>query len=263
MTFFTTRPPALKVSPRAADGGEAEQVIARRARLEPPRARRDCRRARRRSSRARRCAEQRPKSRRLEGEHLVVRGQRRLDLGERRAGPRGQHQLRRLVGDDAGRGPTDRARSGRRPAGPDAALRCRRRRSRAAAPATIAAAHGLGSCRARFAARGCLRHRSEPRQVREAAARRGARASRPSSAQRCSVGKHLAGIEQRRRDRRRISRAAAASRSASLNIAGIRSRFSTPTPCSPVSTPPTSTQSRRMSAPNASARSSSPGLLAS
>ena len=45
--------------------------------------------------------------------------------------------------------------------------------------------------------------------------------------------------------------------------AGIRSRFSTPTPCSPVSTPPTSTQSRRMSAPNFSVRSSSPGLLAS
>ena len=32
-------------------------------------------------------------------------------------------------------------------------------------------------------------------------------------------------------------------RSISENIAGIRSRFSTPTPCSPVSTPPTSTQS--------------------
>ena len=34
-----------------------------------------------------------------------------------------------------------------------------------------------------------------------------------------------------------------------MNISGIRSRFSTPTPCSPVSTPPTFTQSRRMSAP--------------
>ncbi len=59
--------------------------------------------------------------------------------------------------------------------------------------------------------------------------------------------------------RRRISAAAAGRRSSGPNITSIRSRFSTPTPCSPVSTPPTSTHSRRMSEPNASAWSSSPG----
>ena len=85
---------------------------------------------------------------------------------------------------------------------------------------------------------------------------------RPSSAQRCSVGKTLPGLSRPRSSNAHLSRCCWA-RSASVNIAGIRSRFSTPTPCSPVSTPPTSTQSLRISAPNASVLSSSPGLLAS
>jgi len=54
-----------------------------------------------------------------------------------------------------------------------------------------------------------------------------------------------------------------AAMSSAVNCAPIRSRFSTPTPCSPVRQPPTSTHRRRMSAPKASVFSRSPGLLAS
>ena len=60
---------------------------------------------------------------------------------------------------------------------------------------------------------------------------------------------HLAGVKQAFVVERALE-ALLLMRSASENIAGIRSRFSTPTPCSPVSTPPTSTHRRRMSAPN-------------
>ena len=80
---------------------------------------------------------------------------------------------------------------------------------------------------------------------------------RPSSAQRCSFGNTLPGLRSLAGSKAHFT--AAAGRGPSRRTsAGIRSRFSTPTPCSPVSTPPTSTQRRRMSAPNASARSSSP-----
>src|ERR687886_416801 len=85
---------------------------------------------------------------------------------------------------------------------------------------------------------------------------------RPSSAQRCSVGKTLPGLSSCSGSKAHFTRSCCA-RSTSLNIVGIRSRFSTPTPCSPVSTPPTSTHSFRISAPNSSALSSSPGTLAS
>jgi hypothetical protein len=85
---------------------------------------------------------------------------------------------------------------------------------------------------------------------------------RPSSAQRCSCREHLAGIEQRVGIEGALD-ALLLLQVVLVNIDPIRSRFSTPTPCSPVSTPPTSTQSLRMSAPKSSARSSSPGLLAS
>ena len=71
---------------------------------------------------------------------------------------------------------------------------------------------------------------------------------RPSSAQRRSCGNTLPGLSRWLGSKAHLTRICW-SRSISLNISGIRSRFSTPTPCSPVSTPPTSTQSRRMSAP--------------
>ncbi|MCY1435467.1 hypothetical protein D9M71_515640 [compost metagenome] len=51
--------------------------------------------------------------------------------------------------------------------------------------------------------------------------------------------------------------------SSALNWAHIWLIFSRPTPCSPVMLPPTSTQSSRILPPSSSARSSSPGWLAS
>ena len=73
----------------------------------------------------------------------------------------------------------------------------------------------------------------------------------------------LAGIEQAARDRRRPSARGTASSSSLLNCAHIWLIFSRPTPCSPVMLPPTATHSSRIRAPSASARSSSPGALAS
>src|SRR5262249_48362992 len=51
--------------------------------------------------------------------------------------------------------------------------------------------------------------------------------------------------------------------SVGVNCTLIRSRFSTPTPCSPVRQPPTSTQRVKMSAPNFSAAAMLAGSLAS
>ena len=64
--------------------------------------------------------------------------------------------------------------------------------------------------------------------------------------------KHLAGIEQALRVERAFHPLLRVQDRFPRTSAGIRSRFSTPTPCSPVSTPPTSTHSFRISAPNAS-----------
>ena len=50
-------------------------------------------------------------------------------------------------------------------------------------------------------------------------------------------------------------------RSVSLNCTRIRSRFSMPTPCSPVRQPPTATHSSRISAPACSARSACVGVV--
>ena len=66
--------------------------------------------------------------------------------------------------------------------------------------------------------------------------------TRPSSAQRCSFGNTLPGLRIWAGSKAHLTRCCWF-RSSSLNMVSIRSRFSTPTPCSPVSTPPTSTQS--------------------
>ena len=123
---------------------------------------------------------------------------------QRRRRARGQHQLLRLVVADAGkRREVERVRRLQRP--PEAALaaaaddlerllaRHRRRDDRRRASRS-----SLGRKRVmRFA-------RSEPRQIGERAAWPRWTCRRPSSAQRCSCGEHLAGIEQAVRDRRRI-----------------------------------------------------------
>jgi hypothetical protein len=57
--------------------------------------------------------------------------------------------------------------------------------------------------------------------------------------------------------------AAIVARSASEKIHGMKSRFSSPMPCSPEIVPPASTHARMISAPAASTRASSPGLRGS
>src|SRR6202034_951271 len=202
-------------------------------------------------------AEQCPVVHRLEGELLFACRRERLDLGERGARLRGQHKLRRLVERDPGEPrEVERRIPLRRPA--DAPL---------GAPADHLQRLAAGK---RPADRlldlgGVARLEVFVHQNRG----RSGNATRPewtcicpSSAQRCSVGNTFPGLSRPLSSNAHLRRCCW-SRSACENITGIRSRFSTPTPCSPVSTPPTSTQSRRISAPNSSARSSSPGLLAS
>ena len=101
MTFFTTRPPDLKVSPRPDTAvtprkwSRAAPALIRRG---PERfgGERAAERAR-----VRRAAEQRAVVHRLERELLVLLRDQRLDLGERRAGFGRQHQFLRLVQRDA------------------------------------------------------------------------------------------------------------------------------------------------------------------
>src|SRR5690606_26105039 len=84
----------------------------------------------------------------------------------------------------------------------------------------------------------------------------------PYSAQRARVGIALPGLSRPAGSKARLT-AKKASRSAGENCTHIELIFSTPTPCSPVMVPPYSTQVSRISAPKRSARSHSPGLLAS
>src|SRR6185437_1384689 len=84
----------------------------------------------------------------------------------------------------------------------------------------------------------------------------------PCSTQAERVGNTLPGLNRPCASKAHFTRPCSAS-SSGVNMSVIRSRFSTPTPCSPESTPPTLTHRRRMSAPNASARSNSPGFMMS
>ena len=175
--------------------------------------------------------------------------QHRLELGERRAAARRDHQLGRLVVDDAG--VAARVEQSRRAARCRRNPCCRRRGCAAALPR-------------RARRRGCAPGRSSS--IRSAAARgaaaaRRARACAPNSAQRCSVGHGLAGIEQARADRRRASPRGTAPSSAAPNCTHIWLIFSTPTPCSPVMVPPTSTHFSSISAANASVRCSWSGVV--
>ena len=83
----------------------------------------------------------------------------------------------------------------------------------------------------------------------------------PHSAQRCSVGHGLAGVEQPVGVERALHGVETRRAPAWPNCTHIWLIFSTPTPCSPVMVPPTSTQSSRISPPKASARSQFAGLV--
>src|SRR5512139_899955 len=191
---------------------------------------------------------ERAEVRRLERQHLVLRREQRLDLGERGAGACGQHQLLRLVVDDAGE-----------PAGAQhLAFVCVAVEGLAAAAlddewrvARVRGADALdqGVDHQNLGSSGCG---SWPPRTCIA----------PHSAQRCSSGTALPGLS-----RVAGSNAAFTSwkrvSSGVLNCAHIWLIFSSPTPCSPVMVPPTSTHSSRILPPKASACSSSPGWLAS
>src|SRR5690606_23431829 len=184
-------------------------------------------------------AQQRPMIDRLEGQHLAFGCQRGLDLRDRRAGSDNQRQRAWLVEADAGE-----AARGQR------AFRLHRAAERSSRAATCnlergARSGGLGHDRRKLRLVGGREH--------------GHAARRPSETE---SGKTLAGFSSQRGSNTSFTSICAA-RSAGAYWWPIRSRFSTPTPCSPVRQPPTSTQSFRISAPSASAFSSSPGTLAS
>ena len=86
----------------------------------------------------------------------------------------------------------------------------------------------------------------------------------PAGARRtgCPAGRILVGLA--RPDGSNASRSRAwASRSSALNTSGIASRFSSPMPCSPESTPPAATHAARISSPARCTRSQMPGSRAS
>ena len=85
---------------------------------------------------------------------------------------------------------------------------------------------------------------------------------RPYSAQRCSVGITLPGFSSPLGSKACFS-ASICVRSSGLNCTHMLLSFSTPTPCSPVTVPPSATLVSRMSAPNSSQRCSWSGSLAS
>ena len=94
------------VSPRPGDRRDAEEMVARRAGLQPARAGQiGGEHAAERAVFPAVAAEQRPVIHRLEGKLLVVVVEQLLDLGERRPGLGRQHQLLRLVERRRRRGP--------------------------------------------------------------------------------------------------------------------------------------------------------------
>ena len=151
----------------------------------------------------------RPAIARVERALLAVLGERRVERGERRARADGDGQVGGLVRDDAG-GRAHLGRAGGRRAA-DLPLR-----ARADGRPTVATA----------ASARVVRSTCPPA---HAAARRSG----------CPRGSTFCGLAAPSGSNASRSRACA-SRSSAENSSGMRSRFSTPTPCSPVSTPPAS-----------------------
>ncbi|ABA49505.1 hypothetical protein BURPS1710b_3344 [Burkholderia pseudomallei 1710b] len=252
----------------------AEHEIARRARR---------RAARAGEARRHRAAERRdaPEMRRLERQHLAALGERRLELGERRARARGDDELGRVVRHDA----VMRARIEDFPV---ERLAVPVLRAAAAYAQRAAARRGVADARGpacddvvlfhgvvfRCSFRSILPGRRDrtvgpnpydplgARARRQKRGRSGCGSSpprtciRPYSAQRARVGMPLSGFSSSGGSNARLI-AKNASHSSRENCTHIEFSFSTPTPCSPVTVPPNSTQVSRMSAPNASARCSS------
>ncbi len=234
----------------SVDAAHAEHEVARRTGIGTPRAghRAGDSAAERRRRRA---------PRRLEAEHLPAGGQQRLDLGERRAGARGQHQFGGFPRDDAAvRGDVQ---ASRRAPGDPWKTRVPPPRMASACRPAHACRDARGNLRAAVAIRGHAQNRSSSGW---ASAPR-CTCMRPNSAQRASVGTALPGFSRPAGSKAALHARGTARARPCRNCTHIWSIFSTPTPCSPVMVPPHSTQSSRMRAPNASARCSSPGCAAS
>ena len=189
---------------------------------------------------------------RLEGENLAVGSEQRGDLAAAGAGLGGDHQLLRLVEVETGQAGEVEFRetaSGR----PSARM----------VPEPTISIGVLSAIAVRMASVSPVRSSglssvtsSKPRDLGE-----GQLATVDMHAAKLGAAmqhrEHLARVEQALRIEGAFQ-ALLMRESTSENMSAIRSRFSMPTPCSPVSTPPTLTQSRSISAPKASARSSSP-----
>src|SRR6476619_5969474 len=187
------------------------------------------------------CPEHGPEIDRLEGELLAVLGENVADVVERGTGSGRQHDFARLVERDA-----------------DELLGAHHRARLHEAPDLVFGAappHLKGNfrvCRLCDQVGDLARRR---RRMEAEAQVPGHWRSRPSS------GKTLAGLSSQSGSNTPFTRICWAM-SAAVNCTRISSRFSMPTPCSPVRQPPSLTQSLRISAPHISARSSSARSLA-
>src|SRR5262245_267310 len=185
--------------------------------------------------------ERRPEIDRLEGELLAMLGENVADVVERGSCRRRQHELARLVKRYADEILGADHRAGLHET-PDLVF--------GAAPPHLQRNFGLRRLGDQVGdlARGGRRVEAEAQVP-------GHWRSRPSS------GKTLAGLSSQSGSNTPFTRICWAM-SAAVNCTRISSRFSMPTPCSPVRQPPSLTQSLRISAPHISARSSSARSLA-
>src|SRR5262249_21263049 len=233
-------PAELEHAAAAVDQLHAEHEVAQRAGRSAPRAG---------EPRGDAAAERRgAEVRRLERQALAFLPEGGFHFSGRRAAARGQHQLARLVVDDAG-----------------VATRVEQLAARFVAVEVLAAAAAQPQRRGARGRRADLVLQCRGRQKRASSGCGSAppwTCMRPYSAQRASVGTALPGLSRARGSKARFT-AWNSSSSSGRNCVHIWLIFSTPTPCSPVIVPPTATHFSSPSAANCSVRCSSSALLAS
>ena len=242
----------------------ARSPLPRRAGAYPARSRaprrRTCAAARRGPRRSRRRAsDRRPKAGRLEGQELATLGQRAPRSRDSGVPQRARdHELGGLVVDDAAVGSASSSTS------PASALAVEVLGARAPQAQRAARCGAAASTRSRSFSESVPGALMPLRSAagRDGAGRRGARASCRTRRSARSVGIALPGFSRPAGSKASLTRKEAA-RSAAENCTHIELIFSSPTPCSPVMVPPSSTHSSRISAPKRSARSHQPGSLAS
>src|SRR6185437_147386 len=191
--------------------------------------------------------------RRLEREHLALFGQQRFEFGQRRAGPRGEDQFFGMVVDDAAM-IAERQRFALHLTAEEVLGTATDDRQRGLPFDRVD--HARPDVRARIVRHGQNRSSSGNGNSPAWTCRP------PYAAQRFSSGTALPGLSRPLGSNAALIAWNCVS-SAEENWSHIWLIFSTPTPCSPVMVPPTSTHSLRISPPSFSTRSSSPGRLAS